>query len=219
MAEETRKTAKTAAKKYTESEVSEMIKAAVTEALKTAQAQPTVVQVAKEEYVTIMYVGSFASGCVATMPDWGTITKGGETIDVPKKDFLHGIGYPLNSELLRTRRVIVLDGLTEAERTRYGVAYSANETLTKQAFDTFLDMGKDEACRVFSMLCDEHKSVVAQIYKDAYFSYNSKGELKSDKRVNPETVKALNNLSKTEEAKNGLFADILDDFGRRYAAE
>lgn len=206
-------------KVYSQDEVNELVKAAVAEAMKSyvAPTQPTFVKIEKDEYVTIMYIGQFASGCVVSMPSWGTITYGGGTIDIPKKDFLQGIGRPVNAELLKKRRVIVLKGLTDEEKKRFGVDYSSTEILDAQAFNQLLDLPKDEICEVFKQLCVEHKKIVAQAYLTAYFEhYNEDGQQEPDKRVSPDTVRALNKLSKVV-VKEGMFTKILDDFGRRFA--
>lgn len=178
------------------------------EAYKASQPQ-TVLQVAKDEYVTIMYIGANASGTVVAMPKWGSITYAGGMIDVPKKEFMQGIGIPVNNALLRNRKIVVVNGLTKEEKVRFGVDYKEEELLSVDMFFSLLNYSKDEICKIFDRLCEEHKRTVAKLYLTAYFEQH-------DNRVNPETVKALNKLSKSVD-KDGLFTLILEDYGKKFA--
>lgn len=203
-------------KTYTEEElakaVAEASKKAAEEAIKAYAAsnpQQTILQVAKDEYVTVVYIGGIASGTVVALPKMGTITYAGGMLDVPKKDFLQALGNRTNEALIRKRSLIVLNGLTDEERKRFNCDYKPQETLTQNAFFELLDYDKEQIIAVYSKLCDEHKKVVAKIYLSAYFEM-------SDKRINPETVKELNNISKSID-KDGLFTPILTDFGEKFA--
>ena len=215
MAGENEKEKRPATKKYSEDEVKAIIaevssKAALeaVEAYKASQPQ-TVVQVAKDEYVTVLFVGAIASGTTVSMPKWGQINYAGGMLDIPKKEFLQGIGAQVNSALLRERQIIVLSGLTDEERRRFGVDYKEGEYLTDKALYEIVGYKKEKVCDIFNKLCDEHKRIVAKIYLTAYFE-------KRDKRVHRDTVKALNSLSKSVD-KDGLFTPIIEDMGRRDA--
>ena len=203
---------KPAERMYSKDELDAMVKTAVAEALKAAQLQsPTVMQVKQDEYVTILYVGRFASGTTLHMPHWGTITIPGETIDVPKKDFIRGLGDLTNKALIAKKKVFVIDGLTEAERKRFNLVYEDGKYLSQEIFHAILNYPKDKICAIYEKLCDEHKKLVADMFMDAYFATG-------DKRVAPDTVKALNTLSK-KIYKDGLFTRILEDMGKKFADE
>lgn len=205
------KTKRPTEKKFSMEDVNDIVAKAVAEALaKQSASQPqTVLQVAKEEYVTIMYIGAIASDTVVAMPKWGSITYAGGVLDVPKKEFLQGIGVPVNNALLRNRKIIVVNGLTKEEKVRFGVDYKEEELLSADMFFSLLNYSKDDICKIFDRLCDEHKRTVAKLYLTAYFEQH-------DNRVNPETVKALNKLSKSVD-KDGLFTPILEDYGKKFA--
>ena len=47
----------------------------------------------------LVKTGANASGTVVAMPKWGSITYAGGMIDVPKKEFMQGIGIPVNNVL------------------------------------------------------------------------------------------------------------------------
>lgn len=201
---------KPAERMYSKDELDAMVKAAVAEALKSVQAaSPPVVQVKQDEYVTILYVGRFANGTTVSMPHWGTIAVAGETVDVPKKDFIRGLGNQVNRSLIAKKKVFVIDGLTEAERKRFNLVYEDGKYLSQEMFHAILDYPKDKICAIYEKLCDEHKQLVAGMFMDAYFE-------KGDTRVTGDTVKALNAISKKTH-KDGLFTRILEDIGKKYS--
>lgn len=198
-------------KKFSQDEVNGIVQKAVAEALEAYKAsQPqTVVQVAKDEYVTILFIGAIAEGTTVSMPKWGQINYAGGMLDIPKKEFLQGIGVQVNNALLRERQIIVLSGLTDEERRRFGVDYKEGEYLTVTALYELIGYDTEKICDIFAKLCNEHKSIVAKIFIGAYFD-------KHDNRINRDTVKALNSLSKSVD-KDGLFTPILEDMGARDA--
>lgn len=198
-------------KTFTEEQVKAMMDEAVKKAVAEAMAKNTqqpIIQVAKEEYVTIMYIGLMAKGTAVSLK-WGQITYSGGTIDVPKKDFMQGIGNSLIDALLRKRELIVINGLTEEEMQRFGIAYNKDDILSQRQFAKLLDYKSEEIIAIFSKLCEQHQRIVAGVYFSAYFE-------KNDNRINPETVKALNTISKQYD-KDGMFKPILEDIGRKFA--
>lgn len=207
---EQEKTKRSYNKKFSQDEVNDIVQKAVAEALAKQQTQPqTVVQVAKDEYVTILFIGAIAEGTVVAMPKWGQITYAGGMLDISKKDFLQGIGIQVNAALLKDRKILVISGLTDEERRRFGVAYKEGEYLTAQALFELVGYEKDKICDIYAKLCEEHKRVVAKVYLSAYFD-------KHDNRINRETIKELNKLSKAIDS-DGLFTPILEDMGRKDA--
>ena len=210
----TKTTAKPANKEektYSAEEVSAIVNKAVQEAMANFKAQnSTPVQtVLKVEMVTLLYLGTFAAGTTVALGKLGSITKAGNTLSVSKDLFLQSMGIPVVDALLRKRELLVIDGLTDEERERFNLAYKKGEILTQKAFYAIMDFPKDEIINIYKQLCKEHKILVAQLYKDAYFERN-------DSRVNIDTVKELNKVSKTVEPK-GLFTIILEDYGRKFA--
>lgn len=193
---------------YTESDVQEMIKKAISEF---AANLPKTEEKPKEDnkYVTLMYLGAIAARTTVSLGKLGSFNKPGVPRNVPKELFFENLGRPVVESLLSQRRLIVLDGLTKEERERYGLDYNESEMLSKNAFFKLLDYGKDDICEIFSRMCAEHKKLIAKIYHTAYFQEH-------DARVNPDTVKALNVLSKDVD-KDGMFALILEDMGRKFA--
>lgn len=199
------------AKQYSAKEVNDIVQKAIAEALEKYKAsQPQMVmQVAQDEYVTILFIGAIAEGTTVSMPKWGQINYAGGMLDIPKKEFLQGIGVQVNNALLRERQIIVLSGLTDEERRRFGVDYKEGEYLTVTALYELIGYDTEKVCDIFAKLCNEHKRIVAKIFIGAYFD-------KRDNRINRDTVKALNSLSKAVD-KEGLFTPILEDMGAKDA--
>ena len=192
-------------KKYTESDVDRIVKDAIAAYAKNA-AEATEKEA---KYVTVMYLGAIASGTTVSLGKLGTFNKPGVPRNIPRDIFLENLGRPVVDHLISARRLIVLDGLTDEERERYGLDYSESEVLSKNAFFKLLDYNKATICDIFSKMCVQHKRLIAKIYHTAYFENH-------DARVRAETVKALNVLSKKDE-KSGMFALILEDMGRKFA--
>lgn len=192
-------------KTFTESEVKAMLADLKKEMMEEfAKTQPAVVQVAKEEYVSLLYVGAISQGTVVNMGPLGRFTRAGAMIDVRKKEFLNGQTMVV-SKLLEKRHVIVVDGLTDDERARYGLDYKEGEVLTKKAFERLLQFSEDELCAVFTRLCDQHKGIVCKIFISEYFEKNNPA-------VTLGKVKRLNNETKHIN-EEGLLRPILKDMG------
>lgn len=203
---ENKTTTKKPEKTYTEKQVNDLIKKAVKQALEENQAQ-TIVQVSKEEYVTVLLITAVADDTSVSIGEIGKINRAGNTLDIEKKTFLQCMGNPVVDTLLRKRKLIVVNGLTDEERERFGLLYEEGELLTQKAYFKLLDFTREEIVSIFEKLCEEHKRVVAKMYMTAYFDRN-------DNRVNLETVRDLNRLSKSVE-KDGLFKTIIDDIGAK----
>lgn len=196
-----------AEKTYTESEVLLLIdklKAEMRDEF--AKAQPAVLQVAKEEYVSLLYVGAIAQGTIVNMGPLGRFTRAGAMIDVPKNTFLNGQTM-LVSKLLENRHVIAVSGLSDDERARYGLDYKEGEVLTKRAFEKLLQFSEDDLASVFEILCDQHKGIVCRVFISEYFE-------KHNPNVTLGKVKRMNNATKHINP-DGLLKPILEDMGAK----
>lgn len=208
-------------KNFTESEVRAMIAEALREQRKELDeqlakqnSQPQVImQVKSDETVTLLFLGAIADGTVVDLGKLGQINRAGGTIDVPKTEFFQNLNYTVE-RLLQKRKLIVVNGLTDNERERFGVAYKEGELLTQKTYYKILDLDIATLKAMYAKLCDEHKRIVATMFITAY----EKGDL----RVNTDKVKALNKLSRKvtnpftgEPEKDGLFTPILEDMGKQ----
>ena len=195
-------------KSYTEDDVKRLIAEAIAN-FKTSLPKEETKPKEESKTVTLIYLGAIAARTTVSLGKLGNINKAGVPRSFPKDLFFENLGRPVVDHLLSTRRLIVLDGLTPEERERYDLQYNENEVLSKNAFFKLLDYGQTEICDIFSRMCIEHKRLIAKIFYSAYFESH-------DKRINAETVKALNALSK-EVDPNGMFTLILEDMGRKFA--
>ena len=162
-----------------------------------------VVMAKPEETVELTYIAAVSPNNVLSLGDYGVLNGVGGFIEVPRKEFGGKFLTPEVRGLLNARRLIVLNGLTEDERKRYGVDYKDGELLDMQMFDRLLDMPLDRLKEIFTKLCPEHRQVVATRFISAY--------QKCDNRISREKVEPLNDLSKVpgKAEDKGMFYPIL----------
>lgn len=192
----------TVQKTYSEADVKalidEALKARAEELAKAVQPQ-VVMQVKSDESVTILFLGAIAEGTVVSLGSLGQINRAGGTIDVPKTEFFQGMTYTVE-RMLQNRKLIVVNGLTDEERERFGVKYKDGELLSVNNFYRLLDLDVATLKDLYPKLCEEHQRMIATMFITAY----EKGDI----RVNMEKAKALNKLSKRID-QEGLFTPII----------
>lgn len=172
---------------------------------KEAETPPVVYQVVapKEPMVKILYLDS----CIPTnqIPIGGgrVITGTNKIFSVTLTEFEGTFQTPLIMQLLKLRKFIVLDGLTDEQRQQYGVDYAEGEILKNESmFGYMLDCPASQAAEIFSALCPSHREMVAARVHEAYE--------RGDKRLTRERIEALNDISKADfEDGRGAFTDIL----------
>lgn len=199
-------------KTFTKSDVDAIVAAAVEKAIADANVSSAentkaapIIQIQKEEMVTLLFTGAMAKGCVLSLDDLGVINRPYGTVDVPKSMFLQKRSYRVD-KLLEKRIVVVLNGLDESEKERFGLVYKDGELLNTSAYYKILDFSEEQIAKIFTKLCDQHARIVAKTFIDAYAN--------GDKRVTQEKIKRLNSLSKKID-KDGLLTPILEDMGRK----
>lgn len=169
------------------------------------QPQPVMqVNYQKEEMVTLLYMGAVAEGSMVTLWEGFEIQGRGGTRDIPKKEFLQHLSQGVLTRL-KDRRLIVVDGLSDDERERYGVKYSDNELASVEIYYKLLSYDEDKIISIFKNVCDSHKTIIASLFKTAYMAH--------DNRINQPLIERLNKVSKTVDPK-GMFSDILRDMAR-----
>lgn len=165
------------------------------------QAEPT---------VALLYMGSGAEGSMVHLNDvLGDIQVRGGTRDIPKKEFLQNI-TPTVLKRLKDRRLVVLDGLTDDERERYGIKYTDGELLGQDIYYKLLGMDEDKIVSIFKKACYRHKQLIATLFADAY---NAK-----DNRINLPLIKRLNTISKKTDP-SGMFTAIQKDMAKSIGDE
>lgn len=191
-------------KTFTESDVNKMVQEAVAAAMASVkQAQPQfIVQEKKEDDVTLLYMGCVADGAKVYLGNAiGEINGRGGMLTVPKRLFLQNLNDVVLRRL-RDRRLVVIDGLTDNERERYGLNYSDGELVSQDIYYKLFTLDDMTVCDIFDKVCYRHKQLIATLYYDEY--------LNGGKRVTQPLIQRLNELSKKVE-KEGMFRSMLKD--------
>lgn len=194
-----------AGKTFTEAELNALIAAAVQKALSNVPQVTQTVVVAPEETVKVVFFGGIARGTTVRINgDMGYINRDGGSREFPKREFLSKLDK-VTEDLLTDRKLIIVDGLTDEERERYGVLYTEGELLDEHHFAKLLDYGANELLAFYKLLCSAHKDVVAKMFVSALDG--------GDTRVTVEKVKLLRKFD-----KNNTADDNRDRFQRLYSA-
>lgn len=180
--------------------IKSIVEKALAEQAKTYTQQPVFVP-AKEEMVSLLYMGAVTEGVTVSLGKLGEIQGRGGTRDIPKKEFMQNLTQPVLKRL-QDRRLIVLDGFTDDERERYGIVYTDGELLSPDIYQKLLTYDEDKICEIFEKACLRHKALMATLFIDAYIA--------NDKRVTRPLVERLNKISKNTD-KDGMFKGILKD--------
>lgn len=177
-----------------------------------AAQKPHVVQVmADSEKVVMRFQAEVADDNVAMFgPEgmYGQVTGKTGTVTVPKSEWSRFYNESVRNMIAR-RWLIVLSGMNERERELYGCSYKPGEVLDENAFHKLLDLGRD-LIAVFPALCEAHKEMVASRFLTAW--------LDGDERaMDRDLVVALNELSKDEKHKKGMFVPIIEGLNAKDA--
>ena len=160
-----------------------------------------------EKMVQCIYIDSVIPNNEIIIGNGRKISGSGRVFSVPLSEFESTFITPLIAKLIKNRRIIVLDGLTDEQRSLYGCEYAENEVIRREGmFDLFFEKEIPEAAEIFSHLCAEHQQLVAARFMDAYMSTDDRAK----RGINRERVAALNNISKATTKGEGMFTPILE---------
>lgn len=177
-----------------------------------AAQKPHVVQVmADTEKVVMRFQAEVADDNVAVFgPEgmYGQVTGKTGTITVPKSEWSRFYNESVRNMIFR-RWLIVLSGMDEQERDLYGCNYKPGEILDEMAFHKLLDIGRD-LIAVFPALCEEHQAMVASRFLTAWMDGDSRA-------MDRDLIVALNELSKDDAHKKGMFQPIIEGLNARDA--
>lgn len=195
-------------KKFTKDEVNEMIAEAVAKAVADALAntKPNVVQVSTEkQLVKMLFIDDCSDDNVlgfGANAKFGTITGPIGYINVPKDAWLGEFRDNQQQMLLRERKLIVLDGLTDEERVMHGLDYKQGEVIDEKMFRNLFDH-MEELPEIFKKLCPSVRAIVAARLQNGYDA--------NDPRImgNRDIIVKLNKISKKD------YADALDGDPRK----
>lgn len=199
-------------KTFTENEVKSLIAKAVADAL--AQAQTNVVQISTDKpLVKMLFIDDCSDDNVlgfGVNSKFGTITGPIGYINVPKDEWLGEFRDNLVQTLLRERKLIVLDGLTDEERVMHGLDYKPGEVLDEKMFRNLLDH-MDELPEIFKKLCPTVRAVVAARLQTAYDAGDSRILNNRDiiVKLNKISKKDFANAAQNDPRKDGLLSNIV----------
>ena len=207
-------------KTFTADEVNKLIANAIDEYIKSHPAeQPKVVQVSTEkEMVRLLFLDDCSDDNVLAFGvngKFGSITGPVGYLNVTKEAFLGEFRDNLVQMLLASRKLIVLDGLTDEEREMHGVKYADGEVMDERLFRSILDH-IEELPNIYKKLCPSMKQIVATRFQTGFDV--------GDPRVlrNRDVIVKLNKISKKDFAdapaedprKNGLFINIVQGLNK-----
>lgn len=157
----------------------------------------------KEPMVKMLYIDSCIPNNQIPIGKGRVITGSGKTFSVTLTDFEGEFMTAFIQKLIKKRKIIVLDGVTEDMRNQYGCQYAEGEIIKNEGiFDYLLNCTAAEAERLFRELCPEHRELVARRFMEAFEN--------GDNRLDRARVEALNGISKGDAADGvGAFTPIL----------
>ena len=193
---------------FTKEQVQALVEAAVKEAMAKMQAATanSVVQVTAEKpMVKLLFMDSCSDDNYIQFGNngkFGSITGPIGRFSVSRDDFFGEFRDNFVQLLLKKRKLLVMDGLTDEERAMYEVSYAPNEVMSEDMFRNFVER-PEKLLDVYQDLCPAYKDAVASKFLEAYEN--------GDKRIlgNRDLIVKLNKLSKK------LYRDLPDVDPRR----
>lgn len=175
-----------------------------------AAGTPVVVQTPDTERVHFLWQAEVAPDNIKTFGPsgmYGRIVGKQGSFYVLKSD-LSRIMDEENRFFLDKRWLIVVSGLNDEEREALGVNYKEGELLDKNAFGRMVELG-DELLEIYPELCEGHKVMVAQRYREAFAAGSA--------FVTRERVSKLAEMSREAGMGPNPFAKILQMMNEREA--
>lgn len=206
---------------FTEEQVREMIAQAVAEAVAKQQAQKPAAP-DSDGMVTLQFFDEVNDHNLIYLGEngkYGQIIGKRWTGQVPKMAFIGDFRTPLMQNLLESRNMIVLDGLTDEERKLYGVDYVQGEYIDNKLYEALLHMPENDLLDIYRALCPEWRRMVAVKFADAY----AQGKLRVTREallaLNRESRKDNKSLPKDDPRRNGDFWGVIQQMNYAEGAD
>lgn len=205
-----------AEKQFSESEVNAIVQAAVAKAVAEAmeREQTKVVKVSSEkEFVRMLFLDDCSDDnelFFGVNRKYGAITGPVGYINVAKDDWLGEFRDNLVQSLLKSRKLIVLDGLTDEERKMHGVEYKDGEVMDEKLFRNLLDH-ISELPEIYKKLCPSMKQIVATRFQTGFDQKDPRVIRNRDiiVKLNKISKKDFSNAPESDPRKEGLFINIV----------
>ena len=139
---------------------------------------------------------------------YGVITGKHAVIPIQHRDFVGDFRTTTMQYFLKTRNLIVVDGLTDDERKVYGVEYKQGEYLEPAVYERLIEMG-DDVLEIFPKLHPTWREMVATKFTDAYEKKTLKCSRETLLALNAISKKDYANLPKGDMRRKGAFYAII----------
>lgn len=139
---------------------------------------------------------------------YGVITGKHAVIPIQHRDFVGDFRTTTMQYFLKTRNLIVVDGLTDDERKVYGLEYKQGEYLEPAVYERLIEMG-DDVLEIFPKLHPTWREMVATKFTDAYEKKTLKCSRGTLLAMNAISKKDYANLPKGDMRRKGAFYAII----------
>jgi hypothetical protein len=210
---------------FSKEEVDRMIAEATAKAIQEAldampkqSAQPQIIRVSTDAPVVKM---RFQCECspvnviqFGVNGKFGTITGKSGTFSVPKESFAGEFRDEMVQNLLASRELIVLDGLTDDERDLYGINYAKGEVMDEKTFAKMVDMGA-EILDIYDDLCPAYKEAIARRYAEEYEKNPTRIARDITVKLNEKSKVGCESLNADDVRRKGAFYGVIEAMNRK----
>lgn len=206
---------------FTQEEVDEIVVKAVEAAL-AKQAQSNVIRVSADTpMVKLLYQCECSPVNVVNFGvngKFGSITGKTGKLSITKEAFVGEFRDELVQNLLASRELIVVDGLTDDEREMYGVNYRQGEFMDEKVFAKMVDMG-DAILDIYPDLNQTYKDMVAKRFAEEYEKNPKRIARDLVVRLNDMSKKSTKDLPKGDLRRKGAFSGVIEKMNEAENAE
>lgn len=149
---------------------------------------------------------------------YGIITGKHAVIPVPHSSFISDFRTTTVQYFLKTRNLIVVDGLTDDERRVYGLDYQQGEYLEPAVYERLIEMG-DGILDLFANLHPTWREMVAKKFIDAYENKTLKCSRETLLKLNQISKKDYKHLPQDDIRRKGAFYSIVHAMNAEDEAE
>lgn len=139
---------------------------------------------------------------------FGMITGKHAMLTIPKRDFVGEFRTTTIQYYLKSRNLIVIDGLTDDERRVYGLEYKKGEYLEPAVYDRLIEMG-DEVLEIFPKLHQTWREMIAVKFLEAFDNQTLKCSRDTLIKLNQISKRDYANLPKEDARRKGGFYEII----------
>lgn len=201
---------------FTQEEVDEIVAKAIEKAL-AKQAQQNVIRVSTDiPMVKLLFQCECSPANVINFGvngKFGSITGKTGKLSITKEAFVGEFRDELVQNLLASRELIVLDGLTDDEREMYGVNYRKGEFMDEKVFTKMVDLG-NKILEIYPDLNQTYKDMVAKRFAEEYERNPKRIPRDLIVKLNDMSKKSFKDLPKGDMRKKGAFSAVIESMNK-----